>query len=275
MKRELILTVILFLFFSSLSLAQNRIDQLSATRGWGFAMLQDDLWGNQIYKGLIKQTTLNYEWNKKKRQNHLKLSMGNGTIAVPNSIRKNTDVYQFDLNYHHLRKITTLTQAKIDWALGGGISTFVKFRIQNQFASNNLASYDVGGSFQLQNHFYKTLLLKNNKAIYCSFLIETALLTAYLRPDYASSDTEDSFDLGGLDEVTIGAIARRMDIVSIPTFFKINMHTTMDYFLRHNFGLRAQYSWHLLQGNRKLTVTDASHQIHFGLFVRFGKNINP
>lgn len=267
-----ILALIIQFFFSNVSWTQEHVSQLSLTRGMGFAKLQDQLWGNQVYKGVIKQYALNYEWHKNKGcWNQLSLVGGNGVLEVPNSIRKNTDAYQMGIRYQHLRTVTTIDGSQINWAVGGAVSTFVEFRVQNQYSSNNAFSYDLGSSLELQNRFDRTFLLKNKKKLHCSFLIETAFLTAYLRPDYASSDTEDPLGLGGLNEVTFGTITSRMRWVSFPTFVRVNMYTVLDYSISEKFGFRMQYNWHLLHAEQKLEVTSVSHQIHFGAFLKFGK----
>ena len=270
MKKGIILIAFLQVCYTNPSLAQDRIDKLSLSQGLVFAKLQDQLWGNQIYKGVISLTTINYEWRKKKnRWNQLSFTGGGGTIAAPISIRRNTGAYQIGMNYQHLRTVAVLGKSQISWAVGGGASTFIEFRVHNNYSSNNAASYDIGSALQLSNRFYRSVLLKNNKQLQCSFLIETALLTAYLRPDYASSHTEDPFDVSGLNEVSIGTITSRMRWVSIPTFFKVNMSTTLDYLTSDRFGFRMQYNWQLINAKRKLKVTSASHQIHLGVFYKF------
>jgi len=272
MKKGIILIAFLHVCFTKPSSAQDRLNQLSFSQGVVFAKLQDQLWGNQIYKGVINQTAINYEWRKKKnRWNQLNLAGGSGSIEVPNSIRRNTDAYFIGINYQHLRTIAVFEKSQISWAVGGGVSTFIDFRVQNQYSSNNAASYDLGSSLQFNNRFYRSILLKNNKQLQCSFLIETAVLTAYLRPDYASSHTEDPFDIGGLNEVSVGTITSRMKLVAIPTFLRVNMSTRLDYLTSDRFGFRVQYNWQLLNAKQKLKVTSASHQIHLGLFYKFGK----
>lgn len=271
MTKGIVLALILQFCLSNISWTQERLQQLSIAQGIGFAKLQDQLWGNKIYKGFINNTALNYEWSTKyNRWNQLSFTGGKGRIELPNSIRESTRAYQFGINYQHLHRVTTFQKSKINWAIGGGVLTFVELRLQDQFSTNNFASYNIGSSLQIQNRLSKNYLLKNNKQLSCSLLIETAILTAHLNPDYANSDTEIPLGADALNELSLGTVLNRMRWMSIPTFFRTNISTSIDYMTNDKAGLRFQYNWNLMRVKRKLNITSSSHQINFGLFFRFG-----
>lgn len=271
MKKGFLLLAILLIIFCDQVHAQNRIHQITLSRGFGYTLLQDELWGNQIYKGATNHYALDYAWDKGQNLNSIYLSGGSGNIAVPNSIRRRTDSFQFYLGYHHLRKVKTFDRSKISWAIGGGLASYVQFRVQNQYSSNNLASYDLATSLQLQSRFYKTVQLSDERKINFSFMVETALISAYLKPYYATSDTEEPLDAGGLNDISLRDITSRMSLVSIPSLIRLQMSGCVDYHLSHKIGLRGEYLWQVLQGKDKIKSTSASHQFNLGLFIKFGK----
>jgi len=263
------LTTLVFLCYLGICLHAQKQHQLSLTAGSARSIFSDQLWGYQTYQGWNTNYELAYGWGKSKRNNQFRISFAQGDIAVRNSLRQRTLDLHFDISYHHLRPIKTWNKSQILWEMGAGLSTFLDLRIQDQFSSNNFAAYNLGLGLQWQNQFSRTFIRKNKRPLHLSFLIENTLLSALMVPNYASTNPEKALDINGLNDLSLGGVIERMKIVSFPKFWRVNLHTVLDFEATKKFGWRAQYVWSIVHSRQRLKFTGARHQLLAGCFFKF------
>jgi len=267
MKIHLITIVILCSI--GICLQAQKQHQLSFTVGTARSIFSDQLWGYQTYKGWNTNYELIYGWERSKRKHQFRLGFAQGNIAIPNSLRQRTSDLHFDVSYHYLRPIKILGKSKILWETGAGLSTFLDLRIHQQFSSNNTAAYNLGLSLQWQNQFSRTFIRKNKRPLHLSLLVENTLLSALMVPNYASSDSEKTLDVNGLNDLSLGTVIERMKIVSVPKFWRANLHTIIDFVETKKFGWRVQYIWSIVHSKQRLKFTGVRHQLLGGFFIKF------